>query len=979
MVIRKKNPTDRQLLSRAIKTFIPVLLGTGMVQAQSVFETTEYFNQPGLALINVKEAYELGYTGAGIRVGILDSGIASRHPEFAGQVAGGYDFGLHQAVTEHNGIDIHGHGSHVSGIIAARRDGIGMHGVAFDAKIIMTYGDLDDGSANPSYQEQARLEDEAYSRGWNYLAKQGLPVINNSVGVVECEEGKPSDGSRPCNIGDFLPDAAPYFDAHELFPKILATMPKFLATDTLMVFATGNEAQMHPDFLAGMPAVNPDLKPNWLAVTAVNADMDVKNPGLTDYANRCGLAKSWCLAAPGSNNDEDGIYSVRHEGGYIDFHGTSMAAPHVTGAAALVKQAFPFFSAHQLQQTLLTTATDLTPNDGNRLDERFGWGLLNVGKAVQGPGLFVSNFDVDTSGYDASFSNDIGDLFNDPDFLGQAGSLTKRGAGTLSLSGHNSYRGPTRVEAGTLLIAGTQSTGDHIVNGGQLVVNGRIASSSTTTVNPYGTLSGSGSLGPLNNKGRVAPGNSVGTLTVIGDYTAFAGSRLAIEADAQNRVDVLQVSGNATLHAGSVLSLESGPWRQGLDYNFLQTAGVVTNLGLEIDTSLVFLTPSLMASGAGLSLNLSRNATAFARFASGHNQTAVANALDPFSALPPAAMQGIYDDLLNARADNFGGILNQLSGEAHASLQSALLNQGRLWTHASTQRMNSLLSEAPDRHRPLWFSLQHQSADLNGHAGTADVQSRTNGLFFGADFAAGSDSYLGAAFGYQDGRTHIGQRNSTADTNSYSLALYGTRRWALDNDHALQWRASGAWTQHEIDMTRNPVTVGGQQRLSTSYHSRQGQLFTELGYALPLSSQLSLEPYGRLDWIWQDNGRFTEGGGPAALHGKDNTRGLGSLTLGLRSHSDIELRPNTSLQLTGELGWRHTDGNLTPKRQMQFERLQDASFKVQGAPISRNSLEVALAAEMNIAKKASLGFKYNGQFGNGNTDNTGSVYLNIRF
>ena len=186
-----------------------------------------------------------------------------------------------------------------------------------------------------------------------------------------------------------------------------------------MVFATGNESQPNPDFLGGAPHLFPELKDSWLAVAAVGPDNQI-----TAYSNRCGVAQAWCLSAPGGGDgDQDrfGIYSVNAEGGYMRASGTSMASPHVAGAAALVKQAYPYFTAHNLQQTILTTATYMGS------PEIYGWGMLNVGKAVRGPAQFVETFDVDTQGYSSTFYNDISG----------AGQLIKRGAGQLTLLGTN--------------------------------------------------------------------------------------------------------------------------------------------------------------------------------------------------------------------------------------------------------------------------------------------------------------------------------------------------------------------------------------------------------------------------------------------------------------------------------------------------------------------------------------------------------------
>src|SRR5690606_8234975 len=149
------------------------------------------------------------------------------------------------------------------------------------------------------------------------------------------------------------------------------------ASPTLTAFDTGNEAQDHPDLLPGSPYSFPKLKDKWLAVTTLDAQGT-----LASYANKCGVAADWCLAAPGGGHNP-GINSVNSGGGYAHLSGTSMASPHVAGGAALVKEAFPYFTAYHLQQTLLTTATPLGD------PSIYGWGLMNVGKAVQGPAQFT--------------------------------------------------------------------------------------------------------------------------------------------------------------------------------------------------------------------------------------------------------------------------------------------------------------------------------------------------------------------------------------------------------------------------------------------------------------------------------------------------------------------------------------------------------------------------------------------------------------
>ncbi len=912
-----------------------------IAQNAASFETPEYLAQIGLQQINAAQAYSWGYTGSGVTVGILDGGIDATHPEFPGQPVAGYDIVLDRPAGPGNALDDDdGHGSHVAGIIGARRDSIGMHGVAFDANLFTV-----------RFNEAVPNDDDAFAPGWDYMTSRGVSIINSSLGATHCP------GHGDCTITEYDSPQA----VLDQLPKTIASMRRAAAAGTLMVFATSNEGLPQPNILAGAPYLFPELKDNWLAVVSVGPDNVI-----TDYSHRCGVAAGWCLAAPGGGDDQakEGIYSVENLGTYVRMSGTSMASPHVAGAAALVKQAYPYFTAHNLQQTLLTTATDMGS------PEIYGWGLLNVGKAVRGPAQFVETFDVDTQGYHSTFHNDINGT----------GQLIKRGAGSLTLAGANTYTGPT------------------VVQGGKLVVNGSLTS--VAHVGAAGALGGSGSLGGLDNRGTVTPGNSVGTLTINGDYIAHPGSIHEVEMNTAGN-DQIHVNGSALLNGGTVEIQADQQFTMGELYPIVTAtqgiAGRYERLVMDQEGR-VFLKPSLdYALANTLSLSIVRSDVAFDSYLATANQKAVGHALDQASSAPPAGLRPIYDQIFDSSPDTLAGNMDQLSGELHASTQSALLGAGNLVQRTIAQRIRGnigagLVAGAPMANAghslpagalptssayPLWANVVGGWTTLNSNDNAARVKTDMAGLFIGGDTAVGGGWRLGAALGYTDGRINVDDRSSKSKIKSTTAALYGSQSWLDNHGGGLSLLAGAAYTRHSID-SRRSIAMGGNQTLTADYSANAVQLFTELGYAIPVGSASVLEPYAGLAWLNQRTKGFTEEGGLAALQADSHTDRLTTFTLGLRGKTALDLSGKHAL-LTAGLGWRHANGDLDPSRRMSFVQANAVAFTVAGAPIAKNAAVVDLGAQVAIGKQTALGLNYSGQFGNGNTDNAGSLYLRTRF
>lgn len=312
-------------------------------------------------LIGSKEAYKLTITGDGINVGVIDSAINGEHPSLKGKV-------LEQIFSKVNGktytpdYSVDTHGSHVAGIIGAKYiDENNPHGVAYDTKF---YGVQIFGNNKSS---GAKFDTPNV---YNYFKDKDVKIINNSWNstlypvVSMVEPGRYSLTLKNSSSTQLLQQIHSNQTAKEL--NNLVKEKK-----TLVVFAAGNEGIISPGIMALSPLYNEELR-SFLAVGSVDSSQITKNQdgklvvspkGLSGFSNGLLGAENFSLVAPGSNiRNVNAAYMQPVVFGrpdnklYRTQSGTSMAAPMVSGGAALVAQRFPFLNGKQIADVLLSTA-----------------------------------------------------------------------------------------------------------------------------------------------------------------------------------------------------------------------------------------------------------------------------------------------------------------------------------------------------------------------------------------------------------------------------------------------------------------------------------------------------------------------------------------------------------------------------------------------------------------------------------------------
>jgi len=947
------------------------------------WRSAEYLSDWGLDRLHANEAYAAGIDGSGVKIGALDSGYDANHPEAdkarfhpvtaTGTYVDGTPFNTTGALNPNNDS----HGTHVTGTLGAARDGVGMHGVAYNAQIY-----VGNTNANDSFLFGPTPDPKYFKAVYSALVDSGVRAINNSWG------SQPKDVSYQ-TLGDLHAAYAQHYN-RSTWLDAAADVAK---AGVINVFSAGNSGYANASVRSALPYFQPELEGHWLAVSGLDKANNQKY-------NKCGIAKYWCISTPGAL-----INSTIPDGGYGVKSGTSMSAPHATGALALMMQRYPYMTNEQALQVLLTTATQLDGSITQAPNTTVGWGVPDLGRAMHGPGQLLGAMNVNLAAGQADvWSNGISDQAllqrqaedraehaawqqtlidkgwqngvsanasqqDQTDYgVGNArdqaaatrvyeGSLIKSGAGSLVLNGDSTYRGATTV------------------NGGLLAVNGTLTSA--VSVNDSGTLGGSGRIGALtvNRGGRVAPGNSVGTLQVAGDVTLGAGSTYAVELTPSSS-DRIVAGGKALLDGGTLtLALENSPTLLsgaqaqsliGRQYSILQAAGGIEGQFGQVLPNYLFLGGSLDYAAGGVQLQVVRNDARFASVGATRNQRNVATAAEQLGAGNPVYESMVRSESLAAAQQG----LQQLSGEIYPAIGAMLINDSLQLRDAVGERLRHVPTSGE---RNLWLKALGAWGKTDARSETAGATTSLGGVLAGVDGALDEQTRVGLVAGYSDSSLSLGSgTHSSASIDSYHVGAYIGREWG-------NWRMTGgaAYSWHRGDVKRDLQygDVSGKQK--AKLEARTAQLFTEAAYRIQLQP-LALEPFANLAYVHLDSDGLHEKGDAAALQRGSDRRDAVLSTLGTRVLKTVALNDHQQLELSGSLGWQHSLTAVESEEHLGFVA-GGPSFAVRSSPLLRDAALVGVQASLALSASTRVNLDYHGQLaGRENTQGVG-LSLNWQF
>ncbi|GLK84668.1 outer membrane autotransporter barrel domain-containing protein [Ancylobacter defluvii] len=560
-----------------------------------------------------------------------------------------------------------------------------------------------------------------------------------------------------------------------------------------------------------------------------------------------------------------------------------------------------------------------------------------------------------------------------------SGVLNKRGGYTLTYNGDGAdFSGLTRIEAGMLSVGQSRSWRDVVLGGSFDIWAG-------ATLTGYGTVGSGG-----NSTVTVRDGATLGTdLTVDADVILQDGATLAMVQPGEDRA--LKVAGSATLESGARLAVEASDVSPRGSYTLLAAEGGLTGRFDEVQADFAFLDTEVAYDYAAgtVALEVARNDIDFASTAATPTQAATAEAVE---SLGLAAENPLYDAVallpndLSAIRSGF----DQLSGEIHASAQSVLMQNSHFLRDAVAGRLRAAFGgvAAPtspvmaydggavkalpaDTERGAFWAYGFGSwGSFAGTDNAASVNNDVGGVFMGADAQVLESWRLGVMAGYSSASFDIDDRSSSGDGADWHVGLYGGTQQG-----PVGVRLGLAYTWSEIETARAVAIPGFSDQLNGDYDAGAFQAFGDVGYRLDVGTA-SFEPFAGLAYVSIDTDGFTEQGGAAALSAAGQDMETTFTTLGLRASTTMAFGTG-EVVLSGALGWRHAFGDVVPASTLAFAGSDN--FTVAGVPIAEDAAVVEAGLDVNLSEAATLGLAYQGQFGDGVTQNGFNATLSVRF
>ncbi|HEX3882272.1 MAG TPA: autotransporter-associated beta strand repeat-containing protein, partial [Stellaceae bacterium] len=519
-----------------------------------------------------------------------------------------------------------------------------------------------------------------------------------------------------------------------------------------------------------------------------------------------------------------------------------------------------------------------------------------------------------------------------------SGGLTWQGTGTLSLTGNsNGFSGTTAITAGTVAL-GTDSAPGASLGGNILVVGGMLKG--------FGTIGGNLS----NNAGTVAPGGSIGTLTVGGNYTQGGGGTLSIEVSPA-AASQLKVGGAATLNGALALLFDPGTYAPA-SYKILTASAVSGTFSTVTGTNPSGIAQSVLYDPADVTLTL--GAASIAPVIVAPTNDTIYTAVTSTAILTAQQMNGIILDRVGARA---AGIADgQVAALGGAGMPVHVAQSGNV---AALGDVASALPQVLGSDGG-WFRGVGGFASINGSASAPGFTSSTGGFLGGYDRPVGPNVYLGVAGGYL--HSAVGEHSTSNGTeDSARFAVYGG---ALLGPSLLSGTAGYA---HDWLNTQRGIT--GIGTASESHGADEATAAAQWSLPQPIrglsGGVATLTPKVGLQFVHLSEAAFADTGASgfdlsAGGHGTDSLQPYIGAALSQKMTSE------SGTVITPELRLGYAYEALSNARLLTVTTASGASFPVTGVAPSRSQVTAGIGLTMTAGPNMSLYADYDALLPTGN-------------
>lgn len=620
-----------------------------------------------------------------------------------------------------------------------------------------------------------------------------------------------------------------------------------------------------------------------------------------------------------------------------------------------------------------------------------GGSVIVIGPMQLGPGFVSSRaFNLMQSSYNAQYGEPtllidgsavLNGSLSSGDFPGSEPDVGVtftgvRSSNTLTLNGISLFSSTLPISVSDLKL---------VVNG---ILPGAVSLGSGATLGGNGLITGSLAVG---SGATVAPGNSIGTLTVSGDVTFQPGSTYSVEVGSPGSSDQLAVFGSVALDGPALTLTPYAGTNPALGYYPIIAAtngvsGSFSSISAPAFGSLggqyPFISPTLVYTSSAVVLDMVRSNVSYTTAAQTTNQYAVATIADRLAWSNPVNVA-----LSDLNASTAPAAFDSLSGQAYASVQTGLQQQSTYLRDATTARVRQAFAKdgepaaaaastktaelVPGLALTAWAQAYGGWGQTEGDGNAASLSRSIGGFLMGIDSPLGEAWRVGLLGGYSQSTFNVDGVNSSADSDNYDLGLYGGARFG---DFGLRFGAGYTW--HDLSMNRSLAFGGMSEALSSNYQAGTAQVFGEAGYGFHFGATTA-EPFADLAYVNLKTDGFTETGGAAALSGDGETFDTTYSVLGLRLGHGIPVATGGVLMLTGSLGWQHAYGGLTPTQTAFFAGSD--SFTTSGVPIARDTALIDVGFGYNPTPNIDVGLHYDGAFASSAQDSAIKGTLKIRF